>query len=159
MRRRLTSWQTFNEDTFASKYCVPIENHDLHSSTTITSSDSDNKLDANIYDDASMEQAAIKIQAAHRGRKSRVEIADKIAEERSRHEATVKIAALQKDLPAHADTREFRAEQSDASYQNKAVAATTVSKVITTVPTGEIIPVNTEWFGSCNAAGCGECRG
>ena len=44
---------------------------------------------------------------------------------------------MQKDLPAHADTREFRAEQSDATYQNKAAAATIASKVITTVPTSE----------------------
>eukprot|EP00944_MAST-04C_sp_MAST-4C-sp1_P000478 g478.t1 len=129
LEEKINELADFDEDTFASKYCVPIENHDLHTNTTITSSDSDNKLDANIYDDASMEQAAIKIQAAHRGRKSRVEIADKIADERSRHEA--------KHLPAQVNTREIRTEQAEVTNQSKAAAATTVSKVITTVPTGE----------------------
>ena len=57
------------------------------------------------------------------------EIADKIADERSRHEA--------KHLPAQVNTREIRTEQAEVTNQSKAAAATTVSKVITTVPTGE----------------------
>ena len=56
------------------------------------------------------------------------EIADKIADERSRHEA--------KHSPAQVNTREIRTEQAEVQ-SNKAAAATTVSKVITTVPTGE----------------------
>ena len=91
LKRGLTSWQILTRTRLHLSIAL---NRELRSSpsTTITSCDSNNKLDANI-DDASMEQAAIKIQAAHRGRKSRVEIADKIAEEgldtkrqsRSRH--------------------------------------------------------------------------
>ena len=133
LEEKINELADFDEDVFTSKYCVQIENYDLHTSTTITSN-SDNKLDANIDDDASMEQAAIKIQAAHRGHKSRVESCRQNSKRKSRHEAN---SAAQKDLPAQANTRTIQNEQSEVTYQSKAAAATTVSKVITTVPTGE----------------------
>ena len=134
---KITELADFDEDVFTSKYSVQIESYDLHKSTTITSNNADDKLTAHIDDNSSMEQAAIKIQAAHRGHKSRIEVADKIAKDRSTREAEINSAALQKDLPPGTNQQTIQNKESTVAYQNQAAAAATASKISKNAPTSE----------------------